>query len=198
MQNDQQEVGYIEVFTFERGTAVEKIVVIYKSKTGLTKQYAQWIAESLDCDLFEMKKISGEKLENYDVIIFGGGFYAGKINSLPKFKKMIASVKDKKIIVFATGATPADSKAVIRKAMRENFTDEERKKIKVFYFQSGLDYKRMGLKSRLMMKVFSLMLAKKKNKTEEEEQMAEAVKHSFIVSRKEFTESLLAYVLVYK
>ncbi|NLM44598.1 MAG: hypothetical protein GX201_11400 [Clostridiales bacterium] len=44
-------------------------VVIYQSKYGATKKYAQWLAEELSCDLIETKKASIEQLEKYDVIM---------------------------------------------------------------------------------------------------------------------------------
>ena len=29
----------------------KKIIVLYKSKTGFSKKYAHWIAETLNCDI---------------------------------------------------------------------------------------------------------------------------------------------------
>jgi flavodoxin len=39
-----------------------KTVVIYKTKYGSAKQYAQWIAEELKCDLFEQSSFSAFKI----------------------------------------------------------------------------------------------------------------------------------------
>ena len=35
-----------------------KIIVIYKSKTGFTKRYAEWIAEELKCDIVQRFVVS--------------------------------------------------------------------------------------------------------------------------------------------
>ena len=41
----------------------KKIIVIYKSKYGSTKYYADWIAKNIDADLLEVSEAKIEKLE---------------------------------------------------------------------------------------------------------------------------------------
>ncbi len=55
-------------------------IVIYKSQTGFTQKYAEWIAEELKADIFDILQVNVEMLQNYDTIIYGGGLYAGGIN----------------------------------------------------------------------------------------------------------------------
>lgn len=45
---------------------MSKTVVIYKSKTGFAKKYAQWISEELHCDLMENNglKLSDQQFFN--------------------------------------------------------------------------------------------------------------------------------------
>ena len=52
-----------------------KTIVAYKSKSGYTKTYAEWIAQELHCDIKENAELSD--LAGYDTIIYGGGMYAG-------------------------------------------------------------------------------------------------------------------------
>lgn len=52
----------------------KQIAVIYKSKYGSTKQYAEWIAKELDASLFEATNIKPSQLLDYDVVVYGGGF----------------------------------------------------------------------------------------------------------------------------
>ena len=75
-----------------------KILVIYKSKTGFTKRYAQWIKEDLSCDIISYEKGMNLSFDSYDTVIYGGGFYAGKINGLNQFKKNLSKIDGKKII----------------------------------------------------------------------------------------------------
>ena len=66
---------------------MKKCVVVYKSKYGATKKYAEWIAEDLHADLFEGKAASADALTAYDVIVYGGGLYAGGVSGLPFITK---------------------------------------------------------------------------------------------------------------
>ena len=43
-----------------------KTVVVYRSKTGYTRKYAEWIAEELGCDIKENAKLSD--ITGYDMI----------------------------------------------------------------------------------------------------------------------------------
>ena len=45
-----------------------KTLVIYKSKYGSTKQYAEWIAEELDCEAVDAKSVKPLDLEKYDIV----------------------------------------------------------------------------------------------------------------------------------
>ena len=58
------------------------IAVVYCSRYGSTKQYAQWLAEDLGADLYDVRRVYKEKLETYDTIVFGGGLYYGVINEI--------------------------------------------------------------------------------------------------------------------
>ena len=50
-----------------------KGIVVYKSKYGATKKYAQWLCEETGFDMCEVSEAKVENLEEYEVIIFGGG-----------------------------------------------------------------------------------------------------------------------------
>ena len=116
-----------------------KSIVIYNSKTGFTKKYAEWICEAAACERVEFKKAGKINLMDYDAVIFGGWFMAGKITGLDWFKKkMPALAANKKLLVYAVGATPPQSPD-IPAAMRKNFSDDEWGKVKSFYCPGGLN-----------------------------------------------------------
>ena len=61
-----------------------KIIVVYKSKTGFSEQYAKWIQTALNCDIIPLNQL--KTLEGYDLVIYGAGLMAGKMNGLKDFK----------------------------------------------------------------------------------------------------------------
>ncbi len=79
------------------------IYVVYKTISGFTKQYAQWIAESLNESSYELKEFKKIVLHENDVVIFGGSMHAIGINGFNEIKKHISKTKIKKLIVFAVG-----------------------------------------------------------------------------------------------
>ena len=60
--------------------------------------------------------------------------------------------------------------------------------------QSGLNYEQMGAVDRMMMKILSMFIAKKKNKSESEEGLEQAIKNSYDVSSKDFIVPLIEFV----
>ena len=82
-----------------------KTIVIYKSKTGFTRKYAELITEELSADIFDVSKVNDSMLSAYDTIIYGGSLYASGITGVKYIKQNLHKLKDKKVIVFATGAS---------------------------------------------------------------------------------------------
>ena len=170
-----------------------KTIVIYTSQTGFTKRYAEWISEATGAECVEFKQAIKKNLSDYDAVIYGGWFMAGGIKNLDWFKNQIPalSAAGKKIIVYGVGGSPAESPDV-PKAMRRNFTEEEWNSLKAFYCPGGYNYEKMSGFSKFMMKMFTKMLANKKDASEEEKKMAEMISHSYDISDRKYIEPILA------
>ncbi len=170
-----------------------KSIVIYNSQTGFTKEYAQWISEAAGCECISLKKAGKIKLVDYDAIVFGSWFMAGGITKLPWFKKQMPALADcgKKLLVFAVGATPAES-PLVPEALAKVFTEEERKHVKLFYCPGGLNYEKMNGFSRFMMKMYAKALASKKDVSENDRKQAEMIARSYDISNKSYIEPILA------
>lgn len=81
-------------------------IIVYKSKYGAARQYATRLAELTGFDCVEINRADMARAAQYDTLIFCGGVYASRIAGLPFLKKQIAGFKDKKMAVFAVGASP--------------------------------------------------------------------------------------------
>lgn len=172
----------------------QKILIIYRSVTGFTERYARWISEELGCEAMELKKASGKTMVGYHTIIFGGRFHAGLVDGLKQGKKLFAESGAERLIVFATGATPGTETNMIDEAWKNNFTPEELTEIPHFYMESGLRQKNMPLGDKLMLRLFAAMMKKKKEKSEYETAMANALGSSFDHSSRAYIEPLIACV----
>ena len=98
-------------------------IILYQSKYGATKKYADWLVEETGYDCIETKDAKVANLQNYDVVILGGGVYASGIAGLQFIKKNIGRLGNKKIVVFAVGASPYDEKAIMQ-IRKMHFKDE--------------------------------------------------------------------------
>lgn len=173
----------------------QEILIVYKSVTGFTKQYAQWISEALGCEAVELKKASAKTMMGHHTIIFGGRFHAGFVDGLKQGKKLFEESGAERLIVFATGATPAAETDMIAGAWKNNFTPEELLRIPHFYMESGLRYDNMPLGDKLMLKAFAAMIKGRKEKSEYEKTMANALGTSYDHSSREYIKPLIACVL---
>ncbi|MBR2540323.1 MAG: hypothetical protein IKE85_05790 [Mogibacterium sp.] len=85
-----------------------KAIVIYTSKRGSTKQYAEWIAEDLGCKAVPLADISTSgrdafNLYEYDCIVYGGWIRGSGIVDFDKFARLLDDELMKKLIVFGVG-----------------------------------------------------------------------------------------------
>ena len=99
----------------------------------------------------------------------GYPYYFLKVLSREGYDHYIERLKEsgfqKKLVAFCVGASPADNPE-IEQTLPKNFSEEELKNIKWFYCPGGLDYEKMSVTSRMMMKTFVKFLKAKKDKTE--------------------------------
>lgn len=166
----------------------KNIVIIYKSKTGFTQKYAEWLAEELGCEAIPYEKRKQADISACSLVLYGGGVYAGTMAGIKWLEGQLKEWRGKQIIVFATGSSPEDDPAV-EEAIKKNFGSELWKQVKVFYLRGGLCYEKMGVKDKLMLKAFSKMLAKSGDS-----ERAEQVSHSCDFTCREALVPLLEYV----
>lgn len=165
-----------------------KTIVVYKSKYGYTKKYAQWLAESLDCDIKE--NVSLADVMGYDAIIYGGGIYAGRINGAKLITKNLEKLSGKKLALFAVGSNVGRSEeleAFWKQALEENV----RLNVPHFYLRGGFDYGRLGSVDRLMMNMLKKMLLKKDRLTEDEKGLLAAYDTPFDFTDRKNLEEIL-------
>ena len=153
--------------------------VIYNSKTGFVKRYAEWIAQEIGCSVqayHDSTSLDG-------LVIFCSRVHVGKVEHLNKVKQ-----RTNNLVVVAVGATPMAASVTIEQLWVNNNV----KDIPHFYLQGGLSYERMGFLDRVIMKVFARMM--KGIKTEEEAGLAEAIQRSYDISSKEYIAPVVDYL----
>ncbi len=167
-------------------------VVVYRSISGFTKKYAEWIAQECKADLFEASTISSEKLSEYSLIIFGGSLHAVGINGLKLIKESLPKLTDKKIIVFAVGASPP-KEGILTEIFERNFSGMNTGNLKLFYLRGGFNFGKLDLTNKILMALFRVRVSLKTKKTPDERGMLAAFPKPIDCTRLENIRELVDY-----
>lgn len=134
-------------------------IIIYQSKYGATKKYANWLAEMTAFDCMETPNATLDKVSQYRTIVLCGGIYASGIAGLSFLKKHVRDLDGKKIAVFCVGASPYDEKAFHE--IKKHNLKGELSDLPVFYGRGAWDESRMSFKDRALCKLLHKAIAKK-------------------------------------
>jgi len=152
-----------------------KTLIVYFSKYGTTREYAEWIAKELNGDIYSINKFNENILNNYDTIIIGSGLYAGKVKGVDLLVKNYETLKNKKLIIFTCGLadySKSENMDSIFGRLKKEFPEKIIEEIKIFYLRGGINYKKLNLKHKIMMSLLKRMVTKKGlHKSNEEDKM---------------------------
>ena len=172
-----------------------KPVVIYKTKYGSTKSYAQWIGEELNCPVIDVKNVNVEDIDKYDTVIYGGGLYAEVINGVHFITKNFEKFANKKIVVYSTGITPIECRDYYDKLVLEkNFKPEIRDKIKVFNFLGKMIVNELSLVHRTALKTLKKIMSSKEKPSEMEKLLIDLCDVDADLTDRYAIQELISYV----
>lgn len=164
---------------------MSRTLIIYSSKTGFSRRYAQWLAEDLGERAVSFQDRNAVRLQDFDAVILFGGLYAGQMSGLKWLKKQ--PLAGKRLAAVAVGCTPPEAPS-LPESMAQLFGGVP--EIKGFYCQGGLDYEHMGAVDRAMMAALRLFL---RNQPEKKE-MLEAISRSYDASDRAYLAPVAAWV----
>lgn len=81
-----------------------KAIVLYTSKRGSTKQYAEWIAEDLGCEAVDLRKFDKVRVLDYDLVVYGSWLRGSGIVDYDKLEPYLEGMKDRTVL-FVTGVS---------------------------------------------------------------------------------------------
>ena len=171
-----------------------KSIVLYRSKYGSTKSYAQWIADELSCEAIDAKGFDVNKLMDYDTIIYGGGLYAEVIAGVSLITKNIEKLSGKKLIVFTTGLTPTDCREYYDgMVLEKNFKNGTADKVKVFNYPGKMVMSELTLVHKTAILSLKKIMSKKENPTDMEKMLINLCDVDADLSDKNLITELVEY-----
>lgn len=169
-------------------------IVIYKSKYGSTKAYAEWIAEELGCMAVNAKDTKIDDILGYDTIIYGGGLYAEVIAGVGLITKNIDKLSGKKLVVYSTGITPPDCREYYDDlVLKKNFKPEMLDKIKIYNFMGKMVLDELTVVHRTAIKTLKKIMSGKENPTKMEKMLIDLCDKDGDFSDRESIKDLVEY-----
>lgn len=152
------------------------IAVVYRSKSGYTQKYAQWIARATGADLLPAGGVRADNLMKYDTIVYGGALYATGINGVGLITKNFDQLKGRKLIVFTLGATPVRPE-IMAQVRDANLTTEQQKHIRFFMLRGGFDKRKLKPVDKVLMALLKARLSKIESPDADQRGMLAAYDH---------------------
>ncbi len=158
------------------------MIIVYESKTGFTKKYADMLAAKTGLKAFRVKELQNVKKD--EEIIFLGWMKVGKIQGLDK----VRNYKLAAVCGSGTGRTAEPSSEVVI----------ERNKIKglPFFYLRGGCYPLKELKGmdKFMLSIFVNVLKKSKDKDERVEESIAIIENGYDGVKEENLEPVLQWL----
>ena len=139
---------------------MKKQLIVYGSRYGSTKRYAERLAVMTGIAVVDYSKV--KNVGDYVRLVYMGGIFAGGILGL---KKTVAKMNPRQELVIATvGVTDPQESAYfesIRKSIKGQLPEGLYNEEKVFHLRGAIDYSHLSFGHSLMMKMFHSMMLKK-------------------------------------
>ena len=132
---------------------MDKSIIIFGSKYGTTKSYAQELSKRIGVNSISYREI--KSLTSYDTVIYLGGVYVGQILGLSKtLKKYPLNFNQSLIIVAVSLSDSKDATSFerISNSLSKLLPLELFEKCKIFNLQGGLDYQKLNFLYKFMMR----------------------------------------------
>ena len=130
-------------------------IIVYKSNTGFTKEYAELLKPRIEADeLIEIKKFNKKMIKEAYNLVFLGPLRNNVIEGLNKFLNHYDSMKEKNIFILCTGIQP------ITKEKRDDVVYAnalQKYHVRLYLLPGGMDLSRyQGLKRKLITMIINI------------------------------------------
>jgi menaquinone-dependent protoporphyrinogen IX oxidase len=133
-----------------------RVLIVYQSKYGSTRQYAEWIRQATGGDLINVATEDKPDLAGYDIVIVGSSVRTGNIVIAPFIKERWGVLQGKEVILFTTSGTPPRHPK-IRSIYETSLPEEIRNRIAYFPLPGRMSGKDLTFFDSLLIAVGKIM-----------------------------------------
>lgn len=138
---------------------MNQTLVLYRSKYGAAKKYAELLRAQTGCTVCEAARADALSFGPYRCIVFIGGIYASGIAGLSTLRRHLGRLQGKRVAVFAVGASPADEKALA--ALKAHNMKGPLQDIPLFYGRGAWNEQAMTFKDRTLCRLLRKAVSRK-------------------------------------
>ena len=124
---------------------MKDLAVVYATKYGHTKQYADWMKEEAGADIFVSTSFTPTKALEYKAVVFAGGVYGDKILIMDWLKKNLGQVNVNKMVIAAVSWYCNDSEEAKARLIAENYPEQFKNVVPLVVINSGIDKKKTSV-----------------------------------------------------
>ncbi len=154
---------------------MKKTLILYVSNTGNTQKYCEDIAKETNADVMPFKKFKWKKIDDYDIVVFGGWIMGGKIKGADDFlAHWDDDLQGKDVILFAVGMgypTAETRKTLINQNILDLYH------LRFYQFQGSFDFNKLNAMNKMMMKASLAKIAQDPNMTAGEASILDIIEH---------------------
>lgn len=129
-------------------------IIIYKSKYGSTREYAEWLRAETGFTLFDVKHCPRD-LGGYDVVVLGCSVFAGKLNLASWLRQRWAQLQGKQVLLFVTHVNTGEGE--FAKVVPQSLPEDIAQQLKVFPVGGRYNLQQMSFLDRTLIKMVSSM-----------------------------------------
>lgn len=148
---------------------MKDIAIVYSSKCGHTKQYADWLKEEIDADVINVTSFAANRMVSYRLVIFACGVYGDKLSIMDFVKKNISAVPMQKTMVMAVSWYTNDSEEARQKLIADNYPDQfKHNNVPMYVINSGIDKKQISPADKVKLVAAKAMIDKKDGRSSDD------------------------------
>jgi menaquinone-dependent protoporphyrinogen IX oxidase len=130
-----------------------KGALIYSSRYGATRQYAEWIGQQLQIPAMDVDELYPGELGGFDYLVLGTSVYIGKMLIKGWLHHHLEQLRSKQLVLFVVCGTPSSEKQKQEQIVRDNVPEGLIPMENIFFLPGRLTIGDLSWKDRLLLKM---------------------------------------------
>ena len=147
---------------------MKDVALVYMSKYGHTKQYADWIKDDLGIHVVPITSFNAAQMLSYKLVIFASGVYSDKIQIMDFIKKNGSAINSSRMMIAAVTWYTNGSEEAKKKLIDVNYPDNFKNIVPMVVLNSGIDKKAISVMEKAQLTAASLAISKHEDRSNDD------------------------------